>query len=175
MDIEIRGIYYKAVKNVFPGVAAIIGAELGKRFDDIDAVGWYDGTAYFETVKYLRDHISPQSMVLIGNEIIAEFRKLLPLLETAGPRVLAQNVPEFYANLVRGPGAGAWRVESYEPGRAILAENGATTSPALALGMIRAILESCGAYNVRAEVLNERAAGASENRYLFEWIHPSGE
>jgi len=175
MNIEIRGIYYKAVKNVFPGIAAIVGPELGKCFDDIDGAGWYDGKAYFEAVKYLRDHISPPSMVLVGNEIVEELKKLIPELTTARPRALALKVPEFYANLARGPDAGAWLVESYEPGKAILAENGATTSPVLALGMIRAILESCGAYNVRAEILNERSAGSALNRYLFEWIHPSGE
>jgi hypothetical protein len=175
MNVEIRGLYFKAVKTVFPGIAAIVGPERGERFENIDQAGWYDGAVYFETVKYLGAHISPQAMALIGNQIVEEFFKLLPEAASYGPKQIMSKVPEVYRELIRGPGTGAWWVESYETGRAVLAENGAAPSRTVSLGILRGVLEARGAYNVRSEVLNERAVGSAVNRYLIEWIHPSGE
>jgi len=175
MNVEIRGVYLIAIKAIFPGIAAIVGPERGKYFESIDPAGWYGGDVYFDTIKYLRDHILPQAMVLFGNQILEEFIKLVPEISSFGPRLLVSNVPEFYKKLVRGPDAGEWCVESYEPGRVVLAENGASPSPAVSLGVLRGALEMSGAYNVRSELLNERIAGSKVNRYLIEWIHPSGE
>jgi hypothetical protein len=175
VNVEIRGIYFKAVKDVFPGIVIIVGPERGKQFDNIDPAGWYDGAVYFDTVRYLRKCLSPQAMVLIGNQIVEEFFKLFPEVSSYGPRLLVSKVPVFYKELIRGPDAGAWWVEKYEPGRVILAENGVAPSPDISIGVLRGALEAGGAYNVRSEVLNERAAGSTCNRYLLEWMHPSGE
>jgi len=175
VDIEVRGVLLQALKEAFPAITSIVGPELGKFFEDVDPGGWYEGRAYFETMAFLRNHISPQAMIHIGNRLLDELKTAFPPLGTSSPREMAHRVADFHDFFVRGAGAGGWRLEDYEPGRAVIAEDSPFSNPLLAAGIIRGGLENTGAYNVRIEVLNDRSEGASENRYLVEWIHPSGE
>lgn len=170
-----RGVLLRALKEALPAIESIVGPELGRFFEDIEADGWYDSRVYLETMAFLRQHLSPQAMLFVGNRLLDELKTAFPPLGTSSPREMAHRVGDFHDFFVRGSGAGGWHLESYEPGRAVIIEDSPFSNPLLAMGIIRGGLENTGAYNVRIEVLSDRAEGAPENRYLVEWIHPSGE
>lgn len=175
MDAEVRGVFLQALKDALPDLTSIVGPELGAHFENIKPDNWYDGRCYFETIAFLREHISPQAMALVGSRFVEELKTKLPVLGSGSPREMAYRAAEIYGAFVRGSEGGYWRLESYEPGRAVIAECSASWNPALSAGIIRGSLENAGAYNVRIELLSNRQEGAPENRYLVEWIHPSGE
>lgn len=175
MDVQVRGILIMAMRDAFTGITAILGPERAGYFEEVEAAGWYDGNPYYEALRYLRDHTSPRALLLVGNRVVEELRAFLPGLNEATPKWLADEIGRLYHELVRGPASGDWRLEHYEPGRAILAEDSTLSNPVFGAGILRGALEMVGAYNVRVELLNERDAGSAFNRYLVEWIHPSGE
>jgi hypothetical protein len=170
--MEVRGAFFRALKEVFPHIAEIVGEELGGYFKDVDAEGWYDAAPYLAAVKYLRERISPQVMVLIGNQLVETIREQMGDMGANSPREWAERLPEFYGEFVRGEGAGDWRVEEYAPGRAVVKETGVTGNVDFSVGIIKSSLESVGAYNVRVAVIDDRAQGAEANRFLAEWIEP---
>lgn len=170
--MEVRGTFFLALKEVFPHIGEIVGEDLGKYFENIDAEGWYDAAPYLAAVEYLRDRISPQVMVLIGNQLVETVKEQLRGLEAATPQELAERLPEFYRQYVRGEGAGEWRVEEFAPGRAVFKETGVTGNVDFSVGIIKSSLEAVGAYNVRVAVIDDRARGADANRFLAEWMEP---
>jgi uncharacterized protein (TIGR02265 family) len=170
--MEVRGIFFRALKEVFPHIGEIVGEDLGKYFEDIDAEGWYDAAPYLAAVMYLRERISQQVMVLIGNQLVETIKGQIRDLEATSPRELAERLPELYRLYVRGEGAGDWRVEEFAPGRAIIKETGITGNVDFSVGIIKSSLETVGAYNVRVAVIDDRAQGADANRFLAEWMEP---
>jgi len=173
--MEVRGIFYRALKQVFPHIGEIVGEGLGKYFEDIDGAGWYEAAPYLATVEYLRDRISPQVMVLIGNQLVETIREYMPDFDVDSPAELAEKLPELYRNFVRGEGTGDWHVEEFAAGRAVIRETGITGSVDFSVGVIKSSLEAVGAYNVRVAVIDDRAEGADANRYLAEWLEPDAD
>lgn len=175
VGIEVRGAVLQALKEAFPAMESAVRAELWACFKDVDPEAWYDAAIYIETMSFLKEHISPPAMLSVGNRLVDLLKSACPPLETKSPREMAHRVTDYYNYFIRGEAAGEWHLESYEPGRAIVVEKAVLSNPFLASGIMRGGLENTGAYNVRIEILSDRAEGAPENRYLVEWIHPSGE
>jgi hypothetical protein len=173
--MEVRGIFYRALKQVFPHIGEIVGEGLGKHFQDVDGAGWYDAAPYLATVEYLRDRISPQVMVLIGNQLVETIREYMQDFDVASPAELAEKLPELYRNFVRGEGAGDWRLQEFTAGRAVIRETGITSNVDISVGVIKSALEAAGAYNVRVAVIDDRAQGGDANRYLAEWLEPDAD
>jgi hypothetical protein len=171
-EMEVRGIFFQVLKQVFPHISEIVGEDLAKYFQDIDGEAWYDADPYLAAVKYLRDRISPQVMVLIGNQLVETIREQVRDSDVTSPRELAEKLPELYGNFVRGKGAGDWHVEEFAPGRAIIEETGVTGNVDFSVGVIKSSFEAVGAYNVRVAVIDDRTKGADANRYLAEWMEP---
>jgi hypothetical protein len=171
--IECRGIYYQAIKEVFPHITELLPAKLAARFEgEIDPEAWYDAHPYLETIGYLLERISPGVMALLGGHLaeiaLANFREF-GIESTAQ---LAEVLPKIYHNNVRGEESGEWLVEEYRPGRAVLKETAITANVDFVSGVLRGGLEALGACNIRITVLEDRTKGAEENRYLVEWIEP---
>ena len=175
MEIEVRGVFYQTLKNVFPHISEIVTPELGKHFEsEIDPAGWYKGEPYLATLEYLRDRISPQVMVLIGNQLVETIRDYMRDFDVASPAELAEKLPELYHNFVRGDGAGDWRLKEFTAGRAVIRETGITSNVDISVGVIKSALEAAGAYNVRVAVIDDRAQGSDASCYLAEWLEPDG-
>ena len=173
--IECRGMYYQAIKEVFPHITEILTPELAPHFEgDIDPAAWYDARPYLETVRYLIEHISPGCMALLGGHLAGIAEDNFKQFGVDSTRQLAEVLPEVYRNNVRGEEAGEWIVEEYKPGRAIIRETAITANVDFVSGVLRGGLEALGACNIRVSVLDERNAGAAANRYLVEWIEPPG-
>ena len=173
--MEIRGVYYLLLKKTFPLIADIVGPELGRYFEDIDADGWYDAGPYLETVKYLKEHISPEVMELVGSELAAMVEDKIRALGINTPQDLATKVAEIFGTMVRGEDAGSWEISNYQTSRCILTETGPTRDTSFVAGIVRGGLGAVGAYNIRITVLEDRANGAAANKYLIEWMEPKGE
>jgi hypothetical protein len=173
--IECRGIYYQAIKEVFPHITEVLTPELAAHFEgEIDPEAWYDARPYLETVGYLIAHISPDFMALLGGHLAGIAKGNFEQFGVDSTRKLAAILPRIYSNNVRGEEAGEWIVEEYKPGRAIIKETAITANVDFVSGVLRGGLEALGAYNIRISVLDERGAGADANRYLVEWIEPPG-
>jgi hypothetical protein len=173
--IECRGIYYQAVKEVFPHITEILTPELAVHFEgQIDPEAWYDARPYLATVGYLIEHISPDFMALLGGHLAEIAKDNFEQFGVDSSRKLAAILPQIYRNNVRGEDAGEWLVEEYKPGRAIIRETAITANVDFVSGVLRGGLEAMGAYNIRVSVLDERNTGADANRYLVEWIEPPG-
>lgn len=170
--MEVRGIFFQVLKQVFPHIGDIVGEGLEEYFEDIDGEAWYDAAPYQAAVKYLRDRISPQVMVLIGNQLVETIGQQMRASDVNSPRELAERLPELYGDFVRGEGAGDWHVEEFAPGRAIIEETGITANVDFSVGVIKSSFEGVGAVNVRVAVIDDRAKGADANRYLAEWLEP---
>jgi uncharacterized protein (TIGR02265 family) len=170
---EVRGLAYQMVKDIFPHLEGIVGAELAAHFENVDGEAWYDAGPYLKTIRYLIEHISPQVMVLIGNQLIEAFKGVIRRRGINTTRELAEALPELTKEIMRGENAGQWAAEEYAPGRAVIRETGLTANTDFGSGVIKAGLELVGAYNVRVTVIDDRAAGAEANRYLVEWIDPA--
>lgn len=160
------------VKEVFPHLEGIVGAELAAHFENVDGEAWYEAGPYLKTIRYLIGRISPQVMVLIGNQMIEVFKATIFRRGISTTRELAESLPELTREVMRGEEAGRWLAEEYAPGRAVIRETGLTANTDFGSGVIKAGLELVGAYNVRVTVIDDRAAGAEANRYLVEWIEP---
>ncbi len=173
--LEIRGLYYRLIKDVFPQIGEIVGPELGRFYDDIDVDAWYDGEPFFATLRYLKEFISPQVMVLIGGQFMEMFQGYLKERGITTTRALAAATPGLYRELVRGTTAGEWIVEDFRPGRAVVVETGTTGAGSdFALGVLKGALNAVNASNVRTTVLDDQKHGASVNRYLVEWLEGPG-
>ncbi len=157
---------------MFPHIGDIVGEDLEAYFEDIDSEAWYDAAPYRAAVKYLRDRISPQVMVLIGNQLVETIGEQMRASDVNSPRELAERLPELYGDFVRGEGAGDWHVEEFAPGRAIIEETGITGNVDFSAGVIKSGFEAVGAVNVRVAVIDDREKGADANRYLAEWLEP---
>ena len=168
--LEVRGVFYRMLKEVFPHIEEIVGEGIGKHFEGIDPDAWYDAGPYLVAVDYLRERISPQVMVLIGNRLVEVIEAEIRDFDIGSPREVAEKLPEIYRGFVRGEGAGDWHTEEYAPGRAVIVETGVTGNVSFAAGVLKSSVEAVGAYNVRVTVLDERAKGAAANRYLLEWM-----
>ncbi len=171
--IECRGVYYQAVKVVFPHIAEILPPELGRHFEEeIDPEAWYDARPYLKSIQYLLDYISPEVMVLLGGYLIEISKDNFIKFGVDSTRKLAEVLPKMYHNNVRGEEAGEWVVEEYRPGRAILRETAITANVNFIKGVLKGGLEALGCCNIRVAVLEDRAEGAPANRYLVEWMEP---
>jgi len=174
-SIECRGVYYQAIKAVFPHIGGILPPELGRYFEDeIDPEAWYDARPYLESIQYLIDYISPEVMVLLGSYLIEISKDNFKEFGVDSSRKLAEILPEMYRNNVRGREAGEWVLEEYRPGRAILRETAVIANVNFVKGVLKGGLEALGCYNIRVNVLDDRAEGAAANRYLLEWMEPEG-
>ena len=174
-EIEVRGIFYQAIKNVFPHVAVILPPELGGYFEEeIDPAAWYEGEPYLAALEYLIKRVSPQSTALLGNELTEIGRGELEELGVTTAAEFAEKVAGIYPLFVRGPGTGGWAAEEYRPGRMVLRETAIISNVDFGTGVLKAIFGAFGAFNIRVTVLDERGRGAEANRYLVEWIEPPG-
>jgi hypothetical protein len=150
--------------------------ELGEYFErEIDPAAWYEGEPYVAAVEYLLEHISPQAMVLLGNELTEVGKAMMWATGIKTTRDFAEKVAELYPQFVRGPGAGGWFPEEYRPGRMVVRETGIVWNISFVLGVLKALFNVFGAVNIRITVLNERAKGAEYNRLLVEWIEADGK
>jgi hypothetical protein len=173
--IECRGVYYRAIKEVFPNITEILTPELAAHFAGvIDPDAWYDARPYLETIQYMMEHISPGVMSLLGGHLAEIAKDNFRAFGVGSTRELAEVLPTIYHNNVRGEEAGEWIVEEYKPGRAILKETAITANLDFVSGVLRGGLEALGARNIRVSVLEDRTKGAEANRYLVEWIEPPG-
>jgi hypothetical protein len=174
--IEVRGIFYQAIKNVFPHIAEIVPPELGKHFEkEIDPGGWYNAEPYVATVEYLLEHISPQVMVLLGNELTEVGKREMLDMGITSTEEFAQKLNGLYPQFVRGAGTGAWVVEEYRPGRMVIKETGIVRNISFILGVLKSLFSAFEAVNIRITVLDEREKGAEFNRFLIEWIESNSE
>ncbi len=172
---QVRGILFRMVRGAFPYLETIVGPELGRYFQKVDDDGWFNGAPYLEARRYLSKHMSADVMVGIGKQLAEVFKDYLAARHVRTPSTFVERIPELYAEVARGPGAGAWEVETSGPGRAVIRENGITGSTGLGAGALKGCLETVGAYNVRVTIVDDAARGASHNRYLVEWLEGEGE
>jgi len=170
---EVRGVFYKMIADIFPHIGEIVGPELGKHFEDVDATAWYDAGPYLETRAFLAARISPDVMSLLGEQLVEIIREGVVKAGVREPLELGRRLPEVYGGLVRGEGAGTWEMEEGTAGRAIIRESGITSNVDFGAGILKGGLEGVGAYNIRVTVLDNRADGAPSNRYLVEWMEPN--
>jgi hypothetical protein len=170
-DIEVRGVFYQAIKNVFPHVAVILPPELGKYFEgEIDPAAWYEGEPYLAALEYLIKHVSVQSTVLLGNELTEMGGGELGEMGVTSAADFAEKLPGIYPLFVRGPGTGGWEAEEFKPGRMVLRETAIISNVDFVTGVLKAVFGVFGAINIRVTVIDERARGADCNRYLVEWL-----
>jgi hypothetical protein len=169
---EVRGGLMALIQEVFPHIGGLLPAEYQKAFEDIDPDGWYDAAAYRAAVDYLSRHVSGDVVELLGARVTLAFTHRLRARGITTVERLAAELPATYAELVRGPEAGEWFVDEFQPGRAVVRERSLSESEEFATGVIKASLEYLGACNIRVTVFERRAEGAPFNRYLVEWIDP---
>jgi hypothetical protein len=171
-EVEVRGVVYLMLREVFPHLGEMFDPELGALFEEVEAEGWYGAELYVRARGFLKEHMSPAVSALVGTRLIDLFQERLHDLEVDTPRDLAERINEVYAEYVRGPGAGEWTLEEYRGGRAVLSYDGDFAGPALCIGIMNRALELTGACDVRIGVIEERAQGAAVDRYLLEWMEP---
>ena len=176
MALEVKGVFYQALKNVFPNVVNIVDPALGKYFEgDIDGDAWYDAEPYVRAVEYLVGHISPEAMTFLGNEFVEILRERF---EAIGVRTIgdfAAKAPRLYHEFIRGREGEGWEVEEFRPGRIVIKETGFLPYVDFISGVIKRTVEALGGLNVRVTVLDDRAKGAEANRYVAEWIETEGD
>jgi hypothetical protein len=176
MAIEIKGVFYQALKNVFPDVVTVVDPGLGKHFEgDIDVDAWYDAEPYVKAVEYLVAHISPEAVTFLGNEFVEIMRERF---EAMGVRTIgdfADKAPRLYHEFIRGPEGEGWEIEDFRPGRIVIKETGFLPYVDFISGVIKRALEALGGLNVRVAVLDDRAKGAEANRYLAEWLEAEND
>jgi hypothetical protein len=173
MSLEVRGLFYQAIKNLLPEVERLLDPELVRHFEgEIDVDGWYDGAACVEAFDFLTTHVSPETMELMGNEFVEIARDYIAKSDLHTPRDFIEKVPAVYEGSVRGEGAGGWCVEESRPGRVVIRETGFVPNVDFITGVIERVVAILGGLNVRVTVLDDAARGAPANRYLVEWIEP---
>ncbi|MGD8717797.1 MAG: hypothetical protein PVH29_03145 [Candidatus Zixiibacteriota bacterium] len=173
MAIEVRGALYQGIKNVFPHIADIVRPDLGGYFErEFDPNGWYEGEPYVATLEYLLEHISPQALVIMGNELTNVVTSELRELGITSTGAFAEKVASVYPHFVRGPGTGEYVVEEYRPGRLVIKDSSIIRSVEFIRGVLTAGFTGLGALNVRVTVLDNRAENAEVNRYVVEWMEP---
>jgi hypothetical protein len=173
MALEIKGIFYQAIKNVFPNVVDMLDRAPGKHFEgDIDADAWYDAGPYLKTVEFLFGHISPEAMIFLGNEFVEILRERFAAIGVRTVEDFAGKAPRLYHEFIRGREGEGWEVEEFRPGRIVIKETGFLPYVDFISGVINRTLEALGGMNVRVTVLDDRAKGAEANRYLAEWMEP---
>jgi len=171
MALEIKGVFYQALKNVFPNVVNIVDPALGKHFEgDIDADAWYDAEPYAKAVAYLVGHISPEAAAFLGNEFVEIMKERLDVLGVRTIEDFAGKAPRLYHEIIRGGEGEGWEIEEFRPGRIVIRETGFLPYVDFISGVIKRALEALGGLNVRVAVLDDRAKGAEANRYLAEWL-----
>jgi hypothetical protein len=176
MALEIKGVFYQALKNVFPDVITVVDPGLGRHFEgDIDADAWYDAEPYVKTVEYLVGHISAEAVAFLGNEFVEIMRERFDALGVRTIEDFAGKAPRLYHALIRGTEGEGWEIEDFRPGRIVVKETGFLPYVDFISGVIKRTLEALGALNVRVAVLNDRAEGAEVNRYLAEWLEAEAD
>ncbi len=171
MVLEIKGVFFQAIKNVFPNVVDMLDPALGKHFEgDIDADGWYDAGPYVKTVEFLFGHVSPEAMTFLGNEFVEIMTGQLDSLGVRTIEDFAGKVSALYPELIRGREGEGWEVEEFRPGRIVIKETGFLPYVDFISGVIKRTLEALGGMSVRVTVLDDRAKGAEANRYVAEWL-----
>lgn len=176
MALEIKGVFYQALKNVFPDVVTVVDPELGKHFEgDIDADGWYDAEPYVKAVEYLVRHISPEAVAFLGNEFVEILSEKFEAMGVRTIRDFADKAPRLYHEFIRGPEGEGWEIEDFRPGRIVIKETGFLPYVDFISGVIKRALEALGGLNVRVAVLDDRAKGDEVNRYLAEWLDAETE
>jgi hypothetical protein len=176
MALEIKGVFYQALKNVFPDVVTVVDPELGEHFEgDIDAAAWYEAEPYVKTVEYLVGHISPEAVTFLGNEFVEILRGRFNEMGVGTIRDFADKAPRLYHEFIRGPEGEGWEIEDFRPGRIVIKETGFLPYVDFISGVIKRALEALGGLNVRVAVLDDRAKGADVNRYLAEWLEAEND
>ena len=171
MVLGIKGIFYQAIKNVFPNVVDILDPAPGKHFEgDIDADAWYDAGPYVKTVEFLFGHVSPEAMAFLGNEFVEILRERFAAIGVRTVEDFAGKAPRLYHEFIRGREGEGWQVEEFRPGRIVIKETGFLPYVDFISGVIKRTLEALGGVNVRVTVLDDRAKGAEANRYVAEWL-----
>jgi len=164
--LEVRGVSYRMIKEIFPHIGDIVGPELGRYFEDVEIDRWYDAGPYLATISFLRERISPQVIQLIGDRFVELFKRRFSERGITSAEGLLRQVSALYAESVRGEGAGGWYLDEYLPGRAIVREDGIFVDVNFAIGVLKSALAALGAYNVRVALLDDRSRGARFSRYL---------
>jgi hypothetical protein len=168
--VEVRGVVYQMLREVFPNLGEVVDPELGKLFGEVEAGGWYGAELYIQARSFLKEHMSPAVSALVGTRLIDLFKERLRDLNIDSPRDLAERGNEIYGEYVRGEEAGEWTLEEYRRGRAVVSYDGSFAGPGLCVGIMDRALEMAGGYGVRVKVLEDRAHGGAVDRYLLEWM-----
>jgi len=173
MAVEIKGVFYQALKNVFPNVVDVLDPELGKHFEgDTDPDAWYPAEPYAKAVEYLVAHISPEAITFLGNEFVEIMKERFGVLGISTTADVAEKSPRLYHEFIKAPEREGWELEEYRPGRLVIRETSFLPYVDFISGVIKRALEAAGALNVRVAVLSDRARGDEVNRYLAEWLEP---
>ena len=171
MALEIKGVFFQVIKNVFPNVVDILDPAPGKHFEgDVDADAWYVAGPYVKTVEFLFGYISPEAMIFLGNEFVEILRERFAAIGVRTVEDFAGKAPRLYHEFIRGREGEGWQVEEFRPGRIVIKETGFLPYVDFISGVIKRTLEALGGVNVRVTVLDDRAKGAEANRYVAEWL-----
>jgi len=170
--VEVRGVVYLMLREVFPNLGEVVDPKLGKLFEEVEADGWYGAELYVQARGFLAEHMSPVVSALVGTRLIDLFKEQLRDLNIDSIQELAERGNEVCGENVRGADAGKWTVEEYRAGRAVLSYEGSFAGPGLCVGIMNRVLELAGAYGVRVTVVEDRAQGGAVDRYLLEWMEP---
>jgi len=167
---EIRGFFYQALKDTFPGIGELIGPALAERLANIDLYEWYDIGPYLKAREFLTTYVSPEVLRLIGNRLIELYKDELKAKCFTTGAALAAALPDLYREWVRGDDAGEWLVTVQAPGCAVIKYTGEMASVHITAGVFKGALEAVGAYNIRVTILDTRADGGPYNTWVVEWI-----
>jgi hypothetical protein len=171
MALEIKGVFYQALKNVFPDVVGVVEPELGKHFErDIDPDAWYDAEPYAKTLAYLVARISPEAAAFLGNEFVELMTERFGEMKIGSVDDFVARVSALYHEYIRGGEGEGWEVEEFRPGRMVIKETGFLPFVDFIAGVIKRAVEALGGLNVRVTVLEDRARSAEARRYLAEWL-----